>query len=776
MKTYLLIWVNLFLAATAFGQHHMSMKMDQSAGGKREPFYTKIGNREIYHLYIGDTTVNYTGKARPAMAINGSIPAPTLTFTEGDTAEIYVHNNMMMETSIHWHGLILPNRYDGVSYLTTSPVKAGETHHYKFPLVQHGTYWYHSHTMTQQQSGMYGAFIIHEKEASPIKDYTLLLSDWTDDNPEQVQRLLHNATDWYAIRKGSMQSYSEAIKDGQLKTKLTNEWKRMTAMDVSDVFYDRFFSNGKAENTAPQFKAGDQVRLHVVNGSSSTYFWLNYAGGKLTVVANDGEDVEPVKVDRLIIATAETYDVVVTIPKDGSYEFLATPEDRTKYTSLWLGSGTQHKAKHLSRLKYFEGMKMMNGMMDMQGNMKEMDGMTMTNQVMDMNTVMYPEITGEAEKPAGQKNKKTDKMGGMDMGDKKAGDKEIGSMNMGDMDMSSSSSDIVTLNYGMLRSTKVTTLPEGPTKLLRFDLTGNMNRYVWTINNKTVSESDKILIKKGENVRIILYNNTMMRHPMHLHGHYFRVLNGQGDHSPLKNTLDIMPMERDTIEFRASESGDWFFHCHILYHMMSGMGRIFSYENSPPNPEIPDPAAAIKKIYADDQHFYASAKIGLESNGSDGTAALANTRWKFSTLWHLGLHDHDGYESETMLGRYFGRMQWLYAYGGFDYHYKKETGEPEKNLFGQISNKNNRKTVVAGLAYTLPMLVVADARIDGNGKLRFQLSRDDIPVTSRLRFTIMGNTDKEYAAGFRYIFTRNFALSTHYDSDMGWGGGLTLTY
>jgi CopA family copper-resistance protein len=756
MKTYLLIWVNLFLVATAFGQHHMSMKMDQGASGKREPFYTKIGNREIYHLYIGDTTVNYTGKARPAMAINGSIPAPTLTFTEGDTAEIYVHNNMMMETSIHWHGLILPNRYDGVSYLTTSPVKAGETHLYKFPLVQHGTYWYHSHTMTQQQSGMYGAFIINEKQPSPIKDYTLLLSDWTDDNPDQVQRLLHNATDWYAIRKGSTQNYAEAIKDGQFKTKVANEWKRMTAMDVSDVFYDRFFSNGKAENTTPQFKAGDQVRLHVVNGSSSTYFWLNYAGGKLTVVANDGEDVEPVKVDRLIIATAETYDVVITIPKDGSYEFLATPEDRTKYTSLWLGSGTQHKAPHLSRLKYFEGMKMMNGMMDMQGNMKEMDGMTMTNQVMDMNTVMYPEISGEAEKSADQKNKKADKMEGMDM--------------------SSNSSDIVTLNYGMLRSTKVTTLPEGPTKLLRFDLTGNMNRYVWTINNKTVSESDKILIKKGENVRIILYNNTMMRHPMHLHGHYFRVLNGQGDHSPLKNTLDIMPMERDTIEFRASESGDWFFHCHILYHMMSGMGRIFSYENSPPNPEIPDPAAAIKKIYADDQHFYASARVGLESNGSDGTAALASTRWKFSTLWHLGLHDHDGYESETMLGRYFGRMQWLYAYGGFDYHYKKDNGKPEKNLFGQVSNKDNRKTVVAGLAYTLPMLVVADARIDGNSKLRFQLSRDDIPLTSRLRFTLMGNTDREYAAGFRYIFTRNFALSTHYDSDMGWGGGLTLTY
>jgi CopA family copper-resistance protein len=734
------------------------MKMDKGAAEKRLPFYTKIGNRDIYHLYIGDTVVNYTGKARPAMAINSSIPAPTLTFTEGDTAEIYVHNNMMMETSIHWHGLILPNRYDGVSYLTTSPVKAGETHLYKFPLVQNGTYWYHSHTMTQQQSGMYGAFIIRKKQPSPIKDYTLLLSDWTDENPEQVQRSLHNATDWYAIRKGSTQNYFEAIKEGHFKTKVGNEWKRMLAMDVSDVFYDRFFSNGKPENTAPQFKAGDQVRLHVVNGSSSTYFWLNYAGGKITVVANDGEDVEAVEVDRLIIAVAETYDVLVTIPKDGSYEFLATPEDRTKYTSLWLGSGTQHKAKHLPKLKYFEGMKMMNGMMSMNGDMKEMDGMVMTNQVMDMNTVMYPEITGDAKTADHPKDSTAAKMD-----------------DMPSMDMGGSNSDIVTLNYGMLKSTKVTTLPKGPTKLLRFDLTGNMNRYVWTINNKTVSESDKILIKSGENVRIILYNNTMMRHPMHLHGHYFRVLNGQGEYSPLKNTLDIMPMERDTIEFKATESGDWFFHCHILYHMMSGMGRIFSYENSPPNPEIPDPATAIKKIYADDQHFYATAKVGLESNGSDGTAAIANTRWKLSTLWHLGLNDHDGYESETMVGRYFGQMQWLYAYGGFDYHYKKSEGQ-EKNLFGQVSNKNNRKTVVAGLAYTLPMLLIADARVDGNGKLRFQLSRDDIPLTSRLRFTVMGNTDKEYAAGFRYIFTKYFSLSSHYDSDMGLGGGLTLTY
>ncbi|MFA6082717.1 multicopper oxidase domain-containing protein [Mucilaginibacter sp.] len=730
MKKFILYVFTILLAVPAFSQDH-KMGMGNTEGNKHLPFFTKKGHREIYHLYINDTTVNYTGKKRPAMAINGTIPAPQLTFTEGDTAEIYVHNEMMMETSIHWHGLILPNRYDGVSYLTTTPIEGGQTHLFKFPLVQHGTYWYHSHTMTQEQSGLYGAFIINERKPSPVKEYTLMLSDWTDENPEQVQRRLHNATDWYAIRKGSTQDYLQAIQTGHLKTKLTNEWKRMTAMDVSDVYYDRFFSNGKAEDAAPQFKAGDRVKLRVINGSSSTYFWLGWAGGKISVVANDGEDVQPVTVDRMIVGVAETYDVEVTIPRDGSYEFLATSEDRTRYTSLWLGSGEKKPAKKLPRLKYFEGMQMMNDMMDMKGNMKEMPGMKMTNQVMDMNMVMYAEMNdGEPH---------------------------------------------VTLKYTMLKSVRPTTLPSGPTKLLNFELTGNMNRYVWSINNKTVSETDKILIKKGENVRIVLYNNTMMRHPMHLHGHYFRVLNGQGEYSPLKNTLDIMPMEKDTIEFRATESGDWFFHCHILYHMMSGMGRIFSYENSPPNPEVPDPVAGFKKIAADDRKFYAAAEVGLESNGSDGNASLANTRWKFSTMWHLGLNKSKGYESETMFGRYFGRMQWLYAYAGFDYHYKK-TDELETNMFGQVSNKNNRHTVVAGLAYTLPFLFVADARIDGNGKLRFQLGREDIPLTSRLRWTLVGNTDKEYSTGLRYIINENFSISSHYDSDMGLGGGLTLIY
>jgi len=731
------------LCFTVLAQHG-PMDMGDRSTQKHLPFHTRKGKTDIYHLYLADTIVNYTGKKRPAMAINGAIPGPTLEFTEGDTAEIYVHNEMMMETSVHWHGVILPNRDDGVSYLTTAPIMPGQTHLFKFPLVQHGIYWYHSHTMTQEQSGLYGAFIIRQKQGKPCKEYTLLLSDWTDQNPAGVERLLHTRNDWYSIQKGSTQSYGEALAKGYLGTKLANEWKRMMAMDVSDVYYDRLLSNGKPVQHVVGFKAGDTVRLRIVNGSSSTYFWLNYSGGKITVVANDGEDVVPVTVDRLIIAVAETYEIEVVVPKENSFELLATAEDRSKSTALWLGDGPEIKAAPLPKLDYFAGMKMMNGMIRMNGDLKKMDGMQMGNQTMDMNSVMYPELN----------SKKTMDMPGMDMGN---------------------NDGLTTLNYGMLKAIKQTTLPPGPVKELKFNLTGNMNRYVWTINNKTVSEADKIIVKKGENVRVILYNNTMMRHPMHLHGHYFRLLNGQGDYAPLKNTLDIMPMETDTIEFAAQYSGDWFFHCHILYHMMAGMGRIFSYQDSPPNPEIADTPVALKKVYADDRRFFLGAKASLESNGSDGNISLENTRWGLQTMWRLGINDTKGYESETIGGRYIGQMQWLYAYAGFDYHYQKVNGA-EKNLFGQVSDKNNLESAVAGFQYTLPMLLIADARIDGNGKVRLQLGRDDIAITSRLRFLLMGNTDREYAFGLRYIITKYFSLSGRYDSDMGPGAGLSLVY
>jgi len=720
-----------------------------------------------YDLYVRDTLVNFTGKQKTAIAVNGQIPMPTLTFTEGDIAEIYVHNEMDEETSLHWHGLFLPNKEDGVPYLTQMPIKPHTVYKYTFPIIQHGTHWYHSHSGLQEQIGMYGSFIINKKTDDPtfrkgiddLPTVPVILSEWTDMKPHNIHRLLHNASDWFAIKKGTTQSYEEAIRQGHFFTKVVNEWKRMNAMDVSDVYYDRFLMNGKNESQLSQFKGGDKVRLRISNGGASSNFWLTYAGGKITVVANDGNDVEPVEVDRLLIAVSETYDVVVKIPADQTaYEFLATPEDRTKSASLYVGSGIKQLVEPLPKLKYFEGMKMMNGMMKMNGDLDDMD-MSMSLNQMDMNVVMYPEITGKAVKNEKPNHKNHTEEGSSQYN-------------------SNALSDIVTLNYSMLKSTIKTTLPkDAPVKELRFELTGNMNRYVWSLDNKVISETDKILIKKGENVRIVLYNGSMMRHPMHLHGHDFRLINNQGDYAPLKNVVDIMPMETDTIEFTANAEGDWFFHCHILYHMMSGMGRIFSYENQKSNPEIPNPKAAQRKLFADDRMFHFMAENDFATNGNDGEAMYQNTRWSIGTEWRLGYTDMHGYETETHIGRYIGKMQWLMPFIGFDWRYRKmEMGEYEKNLFGQTNTKNERAVFSAGVNYTLPMLIVAQAEVFTDGNFRFQLERMDIPLSKRLRMNLMWNTDKEYMAGLKYIIGKNFGLTTHYDSDMGVGFGLNLNY
>ncbi|MBK6339237.1 MAG: multicopper oxidase domain-containing protein [Bacteroidetes bacterium] len=732
-----------------------------------------------YDLHIKDTIVTFGGKEKRGIAVNGQIPMPTLTFTEGDTAEIFVYNDLDEESSMHWHGLFLPNKEDGVPNLTQMPIPPHTMHVYKFPIIQHGTHWYHSHSGLQEQIGMYGSFIMNKRENDPtfrkgiddLPTVPIVLSEWTNLKPENVHRMLHNASDWSAIKKGTTQSYFEAIKAGDFKTKLKNEWKRQLAMDVSDVFYDKFLINGQNESQLTQFKGGDKVRLSISNGGASSYFWLSYAGGKITVVANDGNDVEPVEVDRLIIAVSETYDIIVTIPNDSiSYELLATPEDRTKSASLFIGNGIKQLDNSLPKLKYFEGMKMMNDMVKMNGNLKDM-GMKMSLNQMDMNVVMYPEITGNLKTKSERKEEKELQ---------KYGEIEEQEMQMEDTNRYNGNalSDIVTLNYAMLKSPTITSLPnDAPVKVLNFRLTGNMNRYLWSLNNKVVSESDKILIKKGENIRLIIENASMMRHPMHLHGHDFRVINGQGDFAPLKNIIDIMPMETDTLEFNANVEGDWFFHCHILYHMMSGMGRVFSYENQAPNPLIPNPKLAQRKLFSEDRKFHFMIENDFASNGNDGELMLQNKRWSLGTEWRLGYHKMHGFETETHIGRYIDKMQFLQIFAGFDYRYRKlEMNEIEKNLFTQKNSKDNRILASIGLEYTLPLLVKLQAEVYHNGYVRLQLMREDIPLTKRLRMDFMVNTDVEYMVGLKYIITKNLAAKIHYDSDMGVGVGLTIGY
>ena len=778
IKSFTFLFLMIF--ATGFSQEH-DMKMEKKSASKNDDT-GKIsfeGKTVRYDLYVKDTLVNFSGKPARAIAINGKLQAPTLYFTEGDTAEIYLHNQLKENTGLHWHGVILPNEMDGVPYLTTKPVKSGETHLYKFRISQNGTYWYHSHEGTQEQIGMNGILVFNKREGQPAKmydaDIPVLLGEWTDENPKQIMRRLHmDRGDFWAIKKGAVQSYSEAISKGHFGTKLLNEWKRMEAMDVSDVYYNNFLINGAISSDYKNLKAGDKVHLRVANGGSSSYFWLNYGGGKITVIGSDGNETEPVEVDRLIIGVSETYDIEVTIPENKSFEFRSTAEDRQGYASLWLGNGEKVEAPTLPHLMLFEGMKMMNGMMKMNGDMKPMN-MTMGNQVMDMNEVMYPELSEDQRMKTrqhmnemmGMKSEIKMDDGKKDMKSEMKMDHSAHIMDSGEV------KSIKRLNYNMLKAKFKTILPSENVKQLDFTLEGNMRNYLWTLDNKTVAEFDKILIKKGEVVRITMYNNSMMRHPMHLHGHDFRLVNAKGEYAPLKNVVDIAPMETVTIEFTANQDGDWFFHCHILYHMMSGMGKVFTYENSAPNPQLPDKEASYRKFISSNQMISTAAMLDVASNKFHlENMSMLGARWMNVNELHSN-YDFTHYEGSVKLGRFLGKYQWAMPYVGFR---TTKTHEMDKTWFGQNVMPKDQNVAIAGIRYILPMLIVADANVDHNGKVRLELGREGIPISPRIRGSFSVNSDKEFDFSLKYIVQKWLSVSTNYDSEFGFGAGLTFMY
>ena len=733
-----------------------------------------VGKRVVYDLYVTDTLVNFTGKVRPAVALNGHLPGPTLRFVEGDTAVVRVHNRLKGATSMHWHGLILPNKEDGVPYLTTAPILPGSTHTFTFPLIQHGTYWYHAHGL-EEQSGMYGSMVIQPRETKPaMKEYVLLLSDWTDQKPAEVLRYLKRAGEWYAVQKGATQSYGEAIAAGYFKDKVKQEWGRMPAMDVSDVFYNKFLMNGREQAYFKDAKPGEVVRLRIINGGTSSYFHLQYAGGPLQVIAADGNDVVPFPVTKLEIATAETYDLLITVPPIGAAELRATSSDVTGYTSAYFGNGEAMKAPDLPKLDYFQLTREMNQMGPMTGlsangagqmsttkpaapgakgqtvpnagDMKGMKGMNMQN---------GPEPAAPVPTPADRPMNRQER-NGLSMGSLQ--DQGIG------MDMGGMAGEF---NYNRLRALRPTTLDSTHKwREIKLTLTGNMLRYIWSFDNKTLSVADAISIRKGENVRMVLQNLTMMRHPMHLHGHVFRLVNAQGAYSPMKNTFDIPSMSVVTIEFAANAEQDWFFHCHTLYHMAAGMGRVIAYEGSPQNEYA---KTGYKVAKAGDNARYLWADLSVHSQAAFLQANLSNNK---NALEFEGRFNYRGdYETETHLLRYLDKRQFLAAYIGFDSRNNKTL-----KAAGETNTKNERRVLDAGVYYLLPLLVRSEWRVDNTGKLRLQLERRDLPLSNNIFADLKVNTDKEYTVGFRYMVRKCLSLSTNYDSDYKWGAGLTFHY
>ena len=310
-----------------------------------------------YDLVVAERDVNVTGRPVRALTLNGGVPGPTLRFTEGDLARIRVRNELREETSIHWHGLLVPPGMDGVPWVSFRPIAPGETFTYEFPIRQAGTYWYHSHSGLQEQRGVYGAIAIAPAagRAGVDRDETVVLSDWTDEDPARVLHTLKRGGHWYATAKGSGQSLAGAAKIGMLGDFFATQLQRMPPMDIADVAYDRFLANGAPE-TAIAADGLDVVRLRLVNGSATTYFHVEFAGGPMTIVAADGQDVEPVDEQRLLVAVAETYDLLLMVPPEGAWELRATAHDGSASASVWIGAGERHAAPAVPRPNIYRAM------------------------------------------------------------------------------------------------------------------------------------------------------------------------------------------------------------------------------------------------------------------------------------------------------------------------------------------------------------------------------------------------------------------------------------
>lgn len=777
-----------------------------------------------YDLTIARQQVDITGRTVAAMTINGGIPGPVLRFTEGDLARIRVHNDLDVDTSIHWHGVLVPPGMDGVPLVSFAPIAPGATFTYQFPIRQSGTYWYHSHTRLQEQRGVYGAIVIApaKPQAQPVhadREAVVVLSDWTDEDPHQVLRTLKRGSEWYSLEKGSAQSILGAARLGQLGAYFKRELLRMPPMDLSDIAYDRFLANGRPELSLPA-KPGETLRLRIVDGSASSFFHLQFAGGPLTIVAADGQRVEPDREGRLLIAVAETYDLLVTLPGPGAFELRATAHDGSGYASIWIGSGARHPAPSIPRPNLYAGMlgqaslarvfaltpaasmgmsdaevaagrfdhpgmmgmgsMKMGGMQKMggMGGMPGMEqGMAMAGMAMPAAPVS-PAETAELESlfaepatptaplerpsPASSAGSPAAPTSLPPRGGKQYG----GDFRLLGPDVASSGPVAVDGRdparpwppYSRLRSLVPTALSaDRPVREVRLTLDGDMERYVWFLNNRPLSEADLIRIRAGEVVRFIMINRTMMHHPMHLHGHFFRVLNGQGDHAPLKHTVDVAPMSTTVIEFAADETGDWFFHCHLLYHLKSGMARVVHYENFTLAPQL----AAIRPRLRQES-WYAWGRADLLSNLSDGFITAADTRNNLTAEWELGWGHVPGSEWEALLtwDRYLNRFLTLFAGGDF----------------GDAIEQNR---AIAGLRYLLPFNLETRAFAGSDGGVRVEFGRS-FQLTPRLALDGQAQYDTdsrwEYRTGLSYILAKAVSLRAVWHSDYRWGGGLQVRF
>lgn len=516
-----------------------------------------------FSLTIAQTPVNFTGAPRMATTVNGLIPAPTLRWREGDTVTLHVTNHLDEETSIHWHGIILPYQMDGVPGISFKGIAPGETFTYRFKVQQSGTYWYHSHSGMQEQTGLYGSIIIDPAGTESIqaeRDYVVELSDWTDEDPMTVLAKLKKQSDYYNFNQHTVVDFfRDAAGEGLVSAiQKRHMWNmmRMNMTDLSDIsaYTFTYLMNGTAPggNWTGLFRPGERVRLRFINAASQTFFDIRIPGLKMLVVQADGQNVEPVSVDEFRIGNAETYDVIVT-PEDEAYTIFAQSMDRTGYARGTLATHAGMTAP-VPALDKPVPLTMTDMMGNMGGDSSAMDhsahgGMSTESvnvRVRHASTEYGPSVDMRVDTPRTNLD-----------------DPGIGLRNNGRR----------VLVYDDLHSIGGSRDPRKPDREIELHLTGNMERYSWSFDGLEFGKSTPIHFRYGERLRVIFVNDTMMTHPLHLHGMWIDLESPDGEFQVRKHTIIIQPAQQLTFRVTADALGRWAMHCHLFYHMHAGMMR-----------------------------------------------------------------------------------------------------------------------------------------------------------------------------------------------------------
>jgi CopA family copper-resistance protein len=614
---------------------------DEGGGGPGELRGTE------FSLVIGPTAVNFTGAQRIATAINGGVPAPTLYWRQGDIITLRVTNRLPAISSIHWHGILLPAEMDGVPGLSFGGIQPGQTFVYRFPVKQSGTYWYHSHSRFQEQTGLYGSIVIEPKSGERVRsdrEHVVMLSDWTDDDPEHVFANLKKMSDFFNNNQPTLADFVRDVQMTGLRGALDKRkmWNRMRMMptDFSDVTASRNISgaltyliNGmpSGKNWTGLFRPGEKVRLRFINGAATSIFDVRIPGLKMTVISADGQDVEPVPVDEFRISVAETYDVIVAPADERAYTIFAQSIDRTGYVRATLAPrlGMEGPVPRMDPAQWLTmtdmmGAMAMPGMGDMEGGAGAgakptgrmgasppghgaMEGMDHTKMA-QMNPETMPQMDhskmGQTSPEAmpqmdhgkmGQMNPEAmrqmdhSKMGHGAMGNPTMPPKvrhasteygpgvdmhvDMPRTNLDDPGINLRNNGRRVLTYADLHTVGGSIDTREPTRDIELHLTGNMDRFMWSFDGQKFSESLPVHFRYGERLRLVLVNDTMMNHPIHLHGMWGELESPTGEFQVRKHTINVQPAQRITYCVTADALGHWAYHCHLQYHMEAGMFR-----------------------------------------------------------------------------------------------------------------------------------------------------------------------------------------------------------